>query len=112
MDQLALYLQTTYLTQKLSRARCGEKKRHYLILLDEKKKRVRLVNCLFPSKPSACGSLRRCASQHEACIPQTVGQLVIGLAEAQGQQAPGKASPLSTLLQQSKMTEELEIHES
>lgn len=38
MDQLALYLQTTYLTQKLSRARCGEKKRHYLILLDEKKK--------------------------------------------------------------------------
>lgn len=38
MDQLALYLQTTYLTQKLSRAQCGGKKRHYLILLDEKKK--------------------------------------------------------------------------
>lgn len=111
MDQLALYLQTTYLTQKLSRARCGEKK-DTTSSFWMKKKRVRLVNCLFPSKPSACGSLRRCASQHEACIPQTVGQLVIGLAEAQGQQALGKASPLSTLLQQSKMTEELEIHES
>lgn len=76
------------------------------------KKRVRLEYCLFLSKPSVRVSLRRCASQHETCILQTVGQLVISLAEAQGQQAPWKASPLSTSLQQSKMTEEQEIHES
>lgn len=111
MDQLALYLQTTYLTQKLSQARCRGKKKtlpHPLGM----KKRVRLVYCLFLSNLSVRVSFRRCASQHEACILQTVGQLVISLAEAQGQQAPWKACPLSTSLQQSKMTKELEIHES
>lgn len=83
MDQLALYLQTTYLTQKLSQARCrGEKKTlpHPLGM----KERVRLVYCPFLSKLSVHVSLRRCASQHKACILQTMGQLVISLAETQG----------------------------
>lgn len=87
MDQFVLYLQTIYPTQKLSQAWGRGEKRYYLILLVGKKGSAKVYS-LFPSKPSACSSLGRRASQHKARTAQSMGQLVIRairLAEAQGQ---------------------------